>query len=92
MYRREDKEQIGMDEFFLPFGGHLDNTNRWVKLSKLMPWDYIEEIYSRGFSADTGRTAITTRIAFGSIYLKEQEKLTQCRPETAERRRGQSIL
>jgi hypothetical protein len=76
MYRREDKEQIGMDEFFLPFEGHLDNNNRWVKLSKLMPWDYIEEIYSRGFSADTGRTAITARIAFGSIYLKEQEKLT----------------
>ncbi|NLD88089.1 MAG: transposase, partial [Clostridiales bacterium] len=34
------------------------------------------EIYSGEFSADTGRIAITARFAFGSIYIKEQEWLT----------------
>jgi len=76
MYRQQDKEQLGIEDYFLPFEGQLDSENRWVKLSKLMPWDYIEEVYSKGFSPDTGRAAKTARIAFGAIYVKEQERLT----------------
>ena len=28
-----------IEDFQLPFGGQLSAENRWVKLSKLMPWD-----------------------------------------------------
>ena len=76
MYKSIDDNQISLDEFFLPFGGNLDERNRWVKLSKLMPWSYIDEVYGRSFDDTMGRTAISSRIAFGSIYIKEQEKLT----------------
>lgn len=76
MYKSIEDNQISLDEFFLPFGGTLDASNRWVKLSKLMPWSYIDEVYGRSFDDTMGRTAISSRIAFGSIYIKEQEKLT----------------
>jgi len=33
MYRKRDKAQLTMDEFYLPFGDGLDVHNRWVKIS-----------------------------------------------------------
>jgi hypothetical protein len=67
-----------MDEFFLPFGGRLSADNRWVKLAKLMPWDMIEDLYAESFVGDKpdGRPPIPARIAFGAIFIKEQENLT----------------
>jgi hypothetical protein len=67
-----------MEEFFLPFGGHLSADNRWVKLAKLMPWDMIEDLYAESFVGDTpdGRPPIPARIAFGAIFIKEHENLT----------------
>jgi hypothetical protein len=75
MYRRADANQLRIEEFFLPFGRRLNADNRWVRLTKLMPWDYIEEVYARSLSEDEGRSAIPARIAFGAIYIKEQERL-----------------
>ena len=65
-----------LDDFVLPFGGKLQADNRWVKLSQLMPWDEIEEIYAQSMSAERGAGAISARIAFGAIYIKENEKLS----------------
>ena len=50
--------------------------NRWIKLSRMMPWDYIEDIYAESMSPDTGARAFSARIAFGAIYIKEHENLT----------------
>jgi hypothetical protein len=36
MYRKEDKEQLRFENFYLPFGGKLDENNRWIRLSKLV--------------------------------------------------------
>jgi hypothetical protein len=80
MYRKANREQLGIDEFWLPFGGQLPADNRWVKMAKLMPWDMIEDLYAEAedFVDDKkdGRPPITARIAFGAIHIKEQEKLT----------------
>lgn len=38
-----------IEDFQLPFGGQLAAENRWVKLSKLMPWDMVEDIYAEKF-------------------------------------------
>ena len=65
-----------MEEFYLPFGNGLNADNRWVKMAKLIPWDAIEEIYGDELSQETGRPAISSRIAFGALYIKEQENLT----------------
>ena len=76
MYYQEDRDQISMEEFFLPFGGRLCKDNRWVRLAGIMPWDRIEEIYIQNLSDETGRPALTSRIAFGSVFIKEYDHLT----------------
>ena len=45
-------------------------------MSELMPWEKIEEQYKGNMSEETGRGAIPSRIAFGAIYVKEKQKLT----------------
>ena len=78
MYRRIDRAQISMDEFYIPFGGKLLEDNRWVKIAKLMPWELVEDLYAGTFKEETsdGRPPISAQIAFGSLYIKEQENLT----------------
>ena len=76
MYYVEDKDQLTIEDFFMPFEGNLDPNNRWVKLAEIMPWDHIEEIYLRTMSVETGRRAFPSRIAFGAIFIKEFKNLT----------------
>jgi len=75
MYRKRDRAQITLDDFIMPFGGKLRADNRWVKLAELMPWDFIEDIYAEGMCLDNGAPAISARIAFGAITIKENENL-----------------
>ena len=37
-------------EFFMPFGGKLSKSNRWVRLSGIMPWKQIDNIYVKSMS------------------------------------------
>jgi hypothetical protein len=80
MYRKSNRAQLSIEEFTLPFGGHLSADNRWIKMAELMPWDMIEDLYAAaGVFVDDkkdGRPPITARIAFGAIHIKEQEGLT----------------
>ena len=54
MYYKDDRDQLGIDDFFLPFGGKLKKDNRWVRMAEIMPWDYIEEVYLESMSQETG--------------------------------------
>ena len=76
MYYQEDREQLSIEEFFQPFGGRLRKDNRWVRLAAIMPWEYIEKVYIQNLSEETGRPAISSRIAFGAIFIKEFCHLT----------------
>ena len=76
MFRRRDKNQLNFLEDNKRFIVDINPENRWVKLSGLMPWDKIEDHYAQNMSEDTGRAAITSRIAFGSIFAKENLNLT----------------
>ena len=76
MYRKDNKEQLTIEDFFLPFGGKLDAGNRWVKLSEITPWERIEEYYLQSMSQETGRGAISARIAFGAVSLRQSERLS----------------
>lgn len=81
MYKKADKNQLGIEGFEIPFEGELTAENRWIKTVKLIPWDLVEEQYATSFKAECtdGRPAISARIAFGAIYIKEQENLTDVR-------------
>ena len=77
MYYIEDKDQLVIEDFTMPFGGELDPENRWVRLAGIMPWDYIEEIYLQTMNTETGRRAYPSRVAFGSIFIKEYRNFTE---------------
>ena len=76
MYRKRDRNQQTLDDFILPFGGKLKADNRWVKMAGMMPWDFIEDIYLESMSEEKGAAALSARIAFGAIQIKEHENLT----------------
>jgi len=73
MYRRI---LFGQQKLELPFGVELDAENRWVKLSRIMPWDKIEEIYVSNFKGTTGQVAKSSRLAFGALYIQNRLVLT----------------
>ena len=73
MYRKDDPNQMEFEDFYLPFGGKLRSDNRWVILSKQIPWEQIEQEYSTNFSQNnTGNPAKSARIALGSLIIKER--------------------
>ena len=76
MYIVSDDGQLTMEPFYLPFGGTLLKSNRWVKLAGILPWEQIERIYMSFFPNDYSRQAIPSRIAFGALFIKESEHLT----------------
>jgi hypothetical protein len=78
MYRKPDRNQLSLDKFFLPFGGRLSADNRWAKIAELLPWDMIEDVYAESFKNEKtdGRQPMSSRIAFGAIFIKEHENLT----------------
>jgi transposase, IS5 family len=70
MYRKS--EQLTLNDFILPFGGHLSQENRWVQLAQLIPWSTIEVKYAALFPAKTGNVAKPVRIALGALIIKEK--------------------
>ena len=60
----------------------LNVDNRWVKLSTLIPWSDVEEIYALNFTSQKGPKAISARAAFGSLII--QVKLSLTDEETVE--------
>lgn len=55
---------------------NLDANNRWVKLSELLPWDDLAEIYGRSFDKRHGAPSIDARLAIGAILIKHKLKLS----------------
>lgn len=60
MYYRKDVNQVSIEEFFTLFGGKLSKSNRWMCLSRIMPWGQIDYIYAKSMSEETERLGITS--------------------------------
>lgn len=59
------------------FGEGLDPNNRWMKLSRIIPWDQIEEIYAEQFDRSAGgHRPLSGRVAFGSLIIQQRLSLT----------------
>ena len=72
VYRKTER-QLPLENFYHPFGGHLDPENRWVKLSKLIPWDVIEDKYATLFAKnEMGAPAKPVHMALGALIIKEK--------------------
>jgi IS5 family transposase len=76
MYRT-DLQQTEFVDFYLPFGGKLSASNRWVKLAGLVPWEKIEACYRQSLEGTgMGAPAKSARIAFGALIIKERLGVT----------------
>ena len=68
--------QLTICGFYTPFEQHLTSENRWVKLSKLIPWDKIVVLYNNQFKSAEGRPPINGRIVIGSVIIKHMLDLS----------------
>ena len=90
MYRHNEK-QLQFENFKLPFAGKLRSANRWVKLAKQIPWQEIEDLYASSLSGSgKGAPALSVRIAFGAMLIKEKLGLSD--EETVEQIRENPYL
>jgi transposase, IS5 family len=63
--------QLELVGFESPFTKQLDPNNRWVRLSKQIPWDKIANVYQRQLNnLITGAGGINPRVAIGAIFIK----------------------
>lgn len=72
MYKEMNTDQPRLEDFYLPFGGHLNERNRWIIFSRKIPWHEIEEEYEKNFSQDFGAPAKSAREALGALIIKEK--------------------
>ena len=91
MYRTNNPYQLEFEDFYLPFGGKLRSDNRWIILSKQIPWQKIEQQYSALFAdSSTGHPAKSARVALGALIIKERLGVTD--RETVEQIRENPYL
>lgn len=63
--------QLTMDCFQTPFEQQLNPNNRWVVLSRLMPWDDVCNLYLKNVGvSSTGRPPLSPRVIIGSLIIK----------------------
>lgn len=63
--------QLTMDCFQSPFEQQLNPENRWVVLSRLMPWDEVCNLYLKNVGVSpTGRPPLSPRVIIGSLIIK----------------------
>jgi hypothetical protein len=73
MYRKTPDSQLAFKDFYLPFGGKLSGSNRWVHLARMVPWDLVENFYAAQFSQNPqGPSAKSARLALGALIIKER--------------------
>ena len=69
--------QSEFPDFYLHFGGKLNTKNRWVKLAEIIPWELVEECYRESLAeSGMGAPAISSRIAYGALIIKEKKTIT----------------
>lgn len=69
MYRRKGRKTLPLFPELFPFGGKLNENNRWRRIAELIPWEELEEDYAKHFS-DVGRPGPDAQLAIGLLLLK----------------------
>lgn len=77
MYREESGKQQKLEDSYMPFGGHRKEENRWIILSKKVPWKEIEKEYKEKLgNTEMGAPAKPLRMALGSLIIKEKLQIS----------------
>src|ERR1035437_9567762 len=74
MIREINREQVQL--FATPFEQELDFENRWIKFSKLLPWNKLSGYYYSRMDKKMGAGTIDARIVLGALIIKHHEELS----------------
>lgn len=55
----------------MPFGGQMDENNRWIKMSRLIPWGELDIVYKRYFSPGKFLLLKPCRLILGLMIGKQ---------------------
>lgn len=75
MKRYNTQKQISITEFAMPFEAKLNENNRWVVLSGVIPWDKFAELYYKNFPSRRGAPTKDARLVLGVVIIKHMMKL-----------------
>ena len=70
MIRYKNSRQLSISEFKMPFEAKLDENNRWVVLSKIVPWEEFARLYYKNFKSNRGAPTKDARLVLGVIIIK----------------------
>ena len=70
MIRYKSPRQLSISEFSMPFEAKLDENNRWVVLSKIVPWEEFARLYHKNFKSNRGAPTKDARLVLGVIIIK----------------------
>ncbi len=76
MYRSTNELSKSPEAFIEKTKFALDENNRWVILSKIIPWTEFEGEYALFFDEKIGRQAKTFRVALGCLLIQHILKLS----------------
>ena len=77
MYTHNERQMVFSDDYPELFGNlPLDPNNRWIRLSRLIPWVMVEDEYRKNFKKQVGEKAKPARLALGCLIVKEQLQLS----------------
>jgi hypothetical protein len=63
--------QLFLEGFETPFEQKLNPQNRWVILSKKIPWDSLVSVYNKQMhNSELGADGINARVVIGSVMIK----------------------
>ena len=74
MIKENNTEQVQL--FATPFEQELDFGNRWIKFSKLLPWNKLGRYYYDRMDKKMGAGTIDARIVLGALIIKHHESLS----------------
>jgi hypothetical protein len=75
MYKSKDRKTLVLFPELFPFGGKLNEDNRWLRIAELIPWEELEDEYRKYFS-DVGRPAKDAHLVIGLLLLKHMTGLS----------------
>ena len=77
MYKMKNQtRQLNLlEDFNFPLGD-LNPKNRWIVLSREIPWAAIEREYAKLFESSRGKAAIDVRVAFGALLIQKKLNCT----------------
>ena len=70
----KDSNQVCL--FETPFENELDKNNRWIKFSKIIPWDKVSNYYNQRMCNRNGAATTDARIVLGALIIKHHESLS----------------